>query len=98
MKPDQPRGSMRATVGPDAGAIIRAARLAAGLTLAELGQRCGYSASQISRYERGVQRLTDITLLRRFAEALVIPPQCLGLTPPDSTEYRRHADAGPIEP
>jgi len=77
---------MRATAspqpGPHAGAIVRAARLAAGLTLAELGQRCGYSASQISRYERGIQRLTDITLLRRFAEALAIPPQYLGLTHP----------------
>jgi hypothetical protein len=47
--------------GQDAGAIVRAARLAAGLTLAELGRRCGYSASQVSRYERGVQPLTDIT-------------------------------------
>jgi transcriptional regulator with XRE-family HTH domain len=71
--------------------------LAAGLTLAELGQRCGYSASQISRYERGRQRLTDITLLRRFAEALAIPPQSLGLTPLDSTEHGRHADIGHIE-
>lgn len=52
--------------GQSAGAIVRAARLAAGLTLADLGRRCGYSASQVSRYERGVQPLTDITLLRRF--------------------------------
>jgi transcriptional regulator with XRE-family HTH domain len=100
MRPDQPRGAKRATASqrPDsqAGAIVRAARLAAGLTLAELGDLCGYSASQISRYERGRQRLTDITLLRRFAEALAIPPQSLGLTP-DSAEHRRHADTGPIE-
>jgi transcriptional regulator with XRE-family HTH domain len=78
MRPDQPRGGKRATANqrPDwhAGAIVRAARLAAGLTLAELGDLCGYSASQVSRYERGCQRLTDITLLRRFAEALAIPP------------------------
>ena len=53
--------------GQEAGAIVRAARLAAGLTLAELGRRCGYSASQVSRYERGVQPLTDITLLRRLS-------------------------------
>jgi transcriptional regulator with XRE-family HTH domain len=57
-----------------AGATVRAARQASGLTLAELGQRCGYSASQISRYERGIQPLTDITLLHRFASALEIPP------------------------
>jgi transcriptional regulator with XRE-family HTH domain len=87
---------MRATASPGAGAIIRAARLAAGLTLAELGQRCGYSASQISRYERGVQRLTDITLLRRFADALAISPQSLGVTPLNNIQYGRHADIGPI--
>jgi ribosome-binding protein aMBF1 (putative translation factor) len=39
--------------GQDAGAIVRAARLAAGLSLVGLGRRCGYSASQLSRYERG---------------------------------------------
>jgi hypothetical protein len=32
-------------------------------------------------YERGVQPLTDITMLRRFARALTIPPQVIGLTP-----------------
>jgi len=31
------------------GTTIRCARRAVGLTLAELGARCGYSASQISR-------------------------------------------------
>jgi len=79
-----------------AGAIVRAARRDAGLTLAELGDLCGYSASQISRYERGVQRLTDIILLRRFAEALAIPPQSLGLTP-GTIDSERHADTGHIE-
>jgi transcriptional regulator with XRE-family HTH domain len=76
MRPNEPAGSAHAVSGRPgqrAGAIVRAARLAAGLTLAELGQRCGYSASQISRYERGVQPLTDITLLRRFAAALLNP-------------------------
>jgi transcriptional regulator with XRE-family HTH domain len=85
MRPNDHAGSTRDAAGcqPDlgAGAIVRAARLAAGMTLADLGQRCGYSASQISRYERGVQPLTDITLLRRFARVLAIPPQVLGLTP-----------------
>jgi transcriptional regulator with XRE-family HTH domain len=85
MRPDEHAESTRDAAGrqPDlrAGAIVRAARIAAGLTLADLGKRCGYSASQISRYERGVQPLTDITLLRRFARALAIPPQVLGLAP-----------------
>jgi transcriptional regulator with XRE-family HTH domain len=82
--------------GQDAGAIVRAARLAAGLTLAELGRRCGYSASQVSRYERGVQPLTDITLLRRFSQVLAIPPQAFGLTPPGgaaATAARLGSDA-----
>ena len=77
--------------GQDAGAIVRAARLAAGLTLAELGRRCGYSASQVSRYERGVQPLTDITLLRRFSQVLAISPQAFGLTPPRGSRAGRHA-------
>ena len=77
--------------GQDAGAIVRAARLAAGLTLADLGRRCGYSASQVSRYERGIQPLTDITLLRRFSQVLAIPPQVFGLTPPDGSRAGRHA-------
>jgi transcriptional regulator with XRE-family HTH domain len=95
MKPTGRAGSTQAVpghrLGQPAGAIVRAARLAAGLTLAELGQRCGYSASQISRYERGVQPLTDITLLRRFAGALAIPPQIFGLALPVGV---RHAGAG----
>jgi transcriptional regulator with XRE-family HTH domain len=65
--------------GQDAGAIVRAARLAAGLSLVGLGRRCGYSASQLSRYERGITPLTDITLLHRFSQALAIPPQVFGL-------------------
>ena len=36
-----------------AGSIIRAARLRAGLTQAELGLRTGHAASEISRWERG---------------------------------------------
>jgi len=49
---------------------------------------------QISRYEPGVQPLTDITLLHRFAGALTIPPQILGLTPLKGTRAGQHADAG----
>jgi transcriptional regulator with XRE-family HTH domain len=77
-----------------AGVIIRAARHKAGLTLVGLGHRCGYSASQISRYERGIQPLTDITVLRRFADALAIPPWAFGLAATSSEEAGRHA-AGP---
>lgn len=49
------------------------------MTLAELGHRTGYSAAQVSRFERGLAPLTDIAVLRRFAEALALAPQILGL-------------------
>jgi transcriptional regulator with XRE-family HTH domain len=65
----------------DVGAIVRAARHARGLTLTELGHRIGYSASQISRYERGIASLTDTRILRRFAAALSLSPQIFGLLP-----------------
>jgi hypothetical protein len=59
--------------------VVRAARLRSGLTLAELGNRTGYSAAQVSRYERGVTPLRDVSVLRRFARALAISPGELGL-------------------
>lgn len=61
------------------GAIVRAARIAQGMTLAELGTRTGYSAGQVSRFERGIAALTDIAVLRRFAGALELAPEILGL-------------------
>jgi transcriptional regulator with XRE-family HTH domain len=79
-----------------AGQIVRSARKAANMTLAELGERCGYSAAQISRYERGVTRLTDITLLRAFAAILTIPPAALGLSAPgDSPSAAESPDFPP---
>jgi transcriptional regulator with XRE-family HTH domain len=61
------------TLEPDVrrpGEVVRTARVRNGLTLAELGHRTGYSAAQVSRYERGVTPLTDVTVLRRFAQRL----------------------------
>jgi transcriptional regulator with XRE-family HTH domain len=79
-----------------AGQIVRSARKAANMTLAELGERCGYSAVQISRYERGLTRLTDITLLRTFAAVLDIPPAALGLSAPgDSPSAAESPDFPP---
>lgn len=68
---------------------MRAARLAQGLTLADLGARVGYSGSEVSRYERGIVALTDTRVLRRFATALSITPEQLGLhvTDQDSTRH-----------
>jgi transcriptional regulator with XRE-family HTH domain len=61
------------------GEVVRTARVRSGLTLAELGNRTGYSAAQVSRYERGVPPLTDVTVLRLFARALAIPAGELGI-------------------
>jgi transcriptional regulator with XRE-family HTH domain len=74
----------------DAGAIVRTARQAEGLTLAELGRRTRYSASQVSRYERGIAPLTDTTVLRRFADALALPPEAFGLLSDTAECAARH--------
>ncbi|MGA5131984.1 helix-turn-helix domain-containing protein [Streptomyces olivoreticuli] len=63
------------------GGLVRRTRKEQGLTLARLGALTGYSAAQVSRYERGISPLTDVTVLRVFANALGIAPQALGLTP-----------------
>lgn len=70
------------------GERVRRARKAKGLTLAQLGQAAGFSPAQVSRYERGVSALTDVAVLRRFADALHIPPQSLGLAPAPSSASR----------
>ncbi|WP_147264754.1 helix-turn-helix domain-containing protein, partial [Streptomyces sp. NBRC 110611] len=73
---------------------VRQARKKQGLPLAQLGSRGGCSAAQVSRYERGISPLTDVTVLRRLADALGIPPQALGLTP--EPEVRHGRVIGPI--
>ena len=72
------------------GTIVRATRKVRGLTLAELGKRTGYSAAQVSRYERGIIPLTDIAVLRSFASALSIPPHVFGLTRSPARSPQRH--------
>jgi len=87
----QPRPAHSAGHTPGHGAIVRGARTAQGLTLAELGARVGYSAAQVSRYERGIAPLTDITVIRRFSAALGLPAQLFGLTPAGAGDAARHA-------
>lgn len=70
--------------------MIRSRRQARGWTLAELGDRSGYSASQISRYERGLSPLSDVDVLRRFADVLDIPLKEFGLTATSSPVQTRH--------
>ncbi len=77
----------------DLGAIVRALRHANHLTLAQLGGRCGYSTSTLSRMERGKQPLRDVRVLRSIADALRIPARLLGLanTPSQSVAPSRSA-------
>ncbi|WP_433258764.1 helix-turn-helix domain-containing protein [Streptosporangium sp. CA-135522] len=76
----------RAQPAPEAiaapGELVRQARQAQRLTLTQLGRLTGYSAAQVSRYERGISPMTDITVLRCFAAALNIPHRAFGLAPP----------------
>ncbi|HEY9409608.1 MAG TPA: helix-turn-helix transcriptional regulator [Jiangellaceae bacterium] len=69
----------RAAADRHFGALIRVARVSRGLTLAEAGKLCGYSASTMSRIETGQRRLTDVTLLGHIARAFDIPTQLFGL-------------------
>ena len=77
------------------GAIVRNSRTVRGMTLAELGGRTGYSAAQVSRFERGIAPLTDIAVLRRFASALEIAPEILGLAADQVSGHQRHPPAAP---
>ncbi|MER5969512.1 helix-turn-helix transcriptional regulator [Streptomyces sp. NPDC002055] len=60
------------------GELVRKTRRTQSMTLEHLGRLTGYSAAQVSRYERGVCPMS-VPVLRRFGAALDIPPQALGL-------------------
>src|SRR5437764_7331025 len=64
---------------PDPGTVIRVARSALGWSQVDLGQRCGYSASQVSRWETGRQPVRDVELLRKLADVLHLAPDVFGL-------------------
>jgi transcriptional regulator with XRE-family HTH domain len=70
--------------------LIRQTRQAKGLTLAGLGKLTGYSGAQVSRYERGIAPMTDVGVLRRFADALELPHGAFGLVPPATRPEARH--------
>jgi transcriptional regulator with XRE-family HTH domain len=91
---DRAQAAVADVTGRRLGAVVRGIRTARGMTLAELGNRTGYSAAQVSRFERGIAPLTDIAVLRRFADALAIAPQTLGLAP-GQTSGEPHLPARP---
>lgn len=55
-----------------AGEVIREARLAAGLSQAELAKRAGTNQSAVSFIERG-QRIPDVAIAARIADAVGAP-------------------------
>ncbi|MDF3303176.1 helix-turn-helix domain-containing protein [Streptomyces tropicalis] len=73
----------------DVGGLIRWARQQRGWRQADLGKETGYSASAVSRLETADRPATDLDMLKRFADALVIPAgvlaAVLGVTPPRAT-------------
>lgn len=53
---------------------LRMLRVAAGLSQTELGNRCGCSATRISRHETG-EVTPDVALVMNIMDALEVPPQ-----------------------
>ncbi|GAA3849254.1 hypothetical protein GCM10022243_14040 [Saccharothrix violaceirubra] len=70
------------------GVVVRAARAARGWSQADLGRRCGYSASQVSRWETGRLPLRDVGLLRILADVLALPHAAFGLSDHDTPGAR----------
>lgn len=58
------------------GRALRSARIAAGLTQEQVGDRCDMDLSAISRLERG-QRNPRLDTIVRLAHALEVPPATL---------------------
>lgn len=69
------------------------------MTLVQLGGLTGYSPAQLSRLERGLCPM-DVPTLHRFARALDIPLQALGLAPTSDTSAadRAHRQTDPYPP
>ncbi|SEP53585.1 helix-turn-helix domain-containing protein [Amycolatopsis saalfeldensis] len=77
------------------GEIVRIARTAAGWNQAELARRCGYSRSQISRWETGSSPLRDVETLRALARVLFLPVEVFGLALDHSTGVSTRPAAPP---
>lgn len=69
----------RAVDARDFATILRFSRLAAGLTLEQLGAVGGYSASTLSRLESGRRSIRDVTELRTLADLYDVPTEMFGL-------------------
>lgn len=63
----------------DYATILRFSRLAAGLTLEQLGAAGGYSTSTLSRLESGRRAVRDVAELRTLADLYDVPMEMFGL-------------------
>ncbi|MCK6520872.1 helix-turn-helix domain-containing protein [Myxococcota bacterium] len=70
----------RAALNQLLGERLLALRADDGLTQAELGRRCGMTAAEVCRYERG-HRSPHLLQLQRLATGLTLPMSLLLLTP-----------------
>lgn len=65
------------------GAILYAARTAAGFSQGEVAQRLGVAISTVSRLEAGLLPMRDVHRLRQISRALSIPPHLFDLSADD---------------
>lgn len=66
----------------DFGAVLFAARNAAGMSQQQVADLLGCSRATVSRYETGAFRLGDVDLLRHVARRMRIPGRLFGLAEP----------------
>ena len=72
----------RAVQARDHATILRFSRIAAGLTLEQLGAAGGYSMSTLSRLESGRRLVRDVAELRTLADLYDVPVEMFGLASP----------------
>ncbi len=75
----------------DLGAELRAARVAAGLTLRSVAAAVGVSLAEISRIERGVAHWADVVVLSRIAAVVGLELSLRAFPGPDPLRDGRHA-------
>jgi len=74
-----------ALAAADFGPVFRAVRTELNMTQEQLATATGLAQSQISKVERGSQRLRSVKVIARVARALSIPSGYLGFPGTDST-------------
>ena len=80
----------------DAGVALRGARVAAGLSQAELAERAGTSQATVSAYESGAKQPSVATLSRLLAAAgsqLTVAPMRQAVREPSARQLKRTARA-----